>query len=147
MTRTIALSAGATALLLATPAFAHHPSGAGSTGEAGPIVTTPAETLEKGHSAAAVVFEYLKFDALSDAELSVPGHPHSLDAILVPSFVYAYGVTDNLTLSLRLPFIRRTNIREGNVHGGVPEINALGDSAGVGDLSLLVQYRFFNDRA
>ena len=147
MLRTIALSAGATALLLATPAIAHHPSGAGAAGGAGPIVTTPAETLEKGHSSAAVVFEYLKFKALSDAVLATAGHPHSLDAILAPSLVYAYGVTDNLTLSLRLPFIRRTGIREGHVHGGVPEIHELGDSAGIGDLSLLAQYRFFYDRA
>jgi hypothetical protein len=147
MIRTIALGAGATALLLATPAFAHHPSGAGSTGEAGPIVTVPATTLEQGHSAAAVVFEYLKFDALSDAQLTVPGHPHSLDAILVPSLIYSYGVTDDLTLSLRLPFVRRTDIREGHVHGGVPEVDQLGDSAGFGDLSLFGQYRFFKDRA
>jgi len=38
MLRNIALSAGMTALLLATPAFAHHPSGAGSALGAGPII-------------------------------------------------------------------------------------------------------------
>jgi hypothetical protein len=85
MLRIVAVSAGATALLLVTPAYAHHPSGAGPTGEAGPIVTIPATTLEQGQSSAAVVFEYLKFDALSDAQLAVPGHPHSLNAILAPS--------------------------------------------------------------
>jgi hypothetical protein len=147
MIRTIALGAGATALLLATPAFAHHPSGAGSTGEAGPIFTVPATTLEQGQSSAAVVFEYLKFDALSDAQLAVPGHPHSLDAILAPSLLYSYGITDDVTLTLRLPFVRRTNIREGHVHGGVPEVDQLGDSAGFGDLSLFGQYRFFRHRA
>jgi hypothetical protein len=147
MRRTIALSAGAIALLISTPAFAHHPSGAGGAGEAGPVITIPAETLEQGHVSVAVVYEYLKFKALSDAMLTVPGHPHSLDAILAPSLAYAYGVTDNLTLSLRLPFITRTGIREGHVHGGVPEVDALGDSAGVGDLSLLAQYRLFYDRA
>jgi hypothetical protein len=147
MRRTIALSAGATALLISTPGFAHHPSGAGGAGEAGPVITIPAEALEKGDSSAAVVFEYLKFKALSDKALTVPGHPHSLDAILAPSLVYAYGVTDNLTLSLRLPFITRTGLREGHVHGGVPEIDVLGDSAGIGDVSLLSQYRFFYDRS
>jgi len=147
MYRKIALSAGATALLLVTPAFAHHTSGAGSTGETGPIVTTPATTIEQGQSSAAVVFEYLKFDALSDAQLGVPGHPHSLDAILASSLIYSYGVTDDLTLTLRLPFIRRTNIREGHLHGGEAEIEALGDSAGVGDLSVFGQYRFYRDRA
>jgi hypothetical protein len=147
MIRTIALGAGATALLLATPAFAHHPSGAGPTGEAGPIVTVPATTLEQGRSSAAVVFEYLKFDSLSDAQLAVPGHPHSLDTILAPSLLYSYGVTDDLTLTLRLAFVRRTDIREGHVHGGVPEVDQLGDAAGFGDLSLFGQYRLFRDRA
>jgi hypothetical protein len=151
MFRTIALSAGATALLLATPAvapaFAHHPSGAGSIGGAGPIVTIPATTLEKGHSSAAVVLEYIKLDALSDAMLKANPHAHSLDAILAPSLLYAYGVTDDLTLSLRLPFVRRTDIREGHQHHGEPaEVLHLADSAGVGDLSLLAQYRFLKDR-
>jgi hypothetical protein len=150
MFRTIALGAGATALLFATtaftPALAHHPSGAGSTGGAGPIVTIPATTLEKGQGSAAVVFEYLQFDALSDAVLKANPHAHSLDAILAPSLLYAYGVTDDLTLSLRLPFVRRTDIREGHQHQGEPaEVLQLGDSAGVGDLSLLAQYRFYRN--
>ena len=54
MFRTVALSAGITALL-AYPAFAHHPSGASSTSGAGPIATISATTLEKGHSVAGVV--------------------------------------------------------------------------------------------
>jgi hypothetical protein len=147
MLRSIALSAGLTALLLATPLHAHHPSGAGSAGGAGPIVTVPGTTLEKGQSSAAVVFEYVGYNALSDAQLAVHGHPHSLDAIFAPSLLYSYGVTDDLTLTLRLPYVRRTNIREGHVHGGVPEIHELGDSAGVGDLSVLAQYRLLRDRA
>src|SRR5262245_5543178 len=147
MLRNLALSAGATALILATPASAHHPSGAGTAGSAGPIITIPGVTMEKGQSAAAVVFEYVRFNALSDAQLSVPGHPHSLDAILVPSLFYSYGVTDDLTLTLRIPFVRRTNIREGHVHNGVPEVDLLGDSAGVGDLTVFAQYRLLSSRA
>jgi outer membrane putative beta-barrel porin/alpha-amylase len=151
MLRIIALSAGATALLLSTSAFAHHPSGAGSTGEAGPIVTVPATTLEQGHSSAAVVFEYLKFNAFSDSELlgkALQG-PHSVDTILSPSLLYAYGVTNDLTLALRLPFVRRTNIREGHQHDTSEPADLLeqGDSAGFGDLSLFGQYRFYKDRA
>jgi hypothetical protein len=147
MFRNLALGAGLTALLLATPSHAHHPSGAGTAGGAGPIITIPGTTLEKGESSAAVVFEYIKFNALSDAQLSVPGHPHSLDAIFAPSLLYSYGITDDLTLTLRLPFVRRTNIREGHVHGGVPEVHELGDSAGVGDLSVFAQYRLLRHRA
>ncbi len=146
MFRGIAFSLVLTALLLATAVHAHHPSGAGSAGGAGPIVTIPGTTLERGHSSVAVVFEYIGFNASSDAQLSNAGHPHSLDAIFAPSLLYSYGITDDLTLTLRLPFVRRSNIREGHVHGGVPEIHELGDSAGVGDLSVLAQYRLLNSR-
>jgi hypothetical protein len=142
------IAAGAiSALVLTTSAPAHHPSGAGSGGGAGPIVTIPGTTLEQGQSAAAIVFEFLKFNPLSDAQLGVPGHLHSLDAILAPSLLYSYGVTNDLTLSLRLPHVRRTGLREGHVHGGVPEVHELGQSAGIGDLSVLGQYRFYDDRA
>jgi hypothetical protein len=147
MLRSVALSAVTTALLLITPAFAHHPSGAGSTGGAGPIVTIPGTTLEKGHSSAAVVFEYIKLNPLSDAQLgSMHPHPHSLNAILSPSLLYAYGVTDDLTLALRLPFVRRTNIRDAHAPPN-NQPGPIGDSAGVGDLSALAQYRFLTDRA
>jgi outer membrane putative beta-barrel porin/alpha-amylase len=140
MFRSVALSAGATALLLVTPAFAHHPSGAGSTGGAGPIITAPATTLEKGQSVAGIVLEVINLDPLSLDQLGGHPHPHSLESIVATSLVFAYGVTDNLTLSLRLPFVRRTDILD--AHEG-----PLGDAAGVGDLSVLGQYRFYNDRA
>jgi hypothetical protein len=139
MLRTVALSAGVTALL-AYPAFAHHPSGTSSTGDAGPIATVSATTLEKGHSVTGVVVEAIGLDPLTLDQLGGHPHPHSLEGIFATSLVYAYGVTDNLTLSLRLPFVRRTDILD--AHEG-----ALGDAAGVGDLSVLGQYRFYNNRA
>ena len=107
----------------------------------------PGSTLDQGQSSAAVVFEWIKFNALSNSQLAVPGHPHSLDTILAPSLFYSYGITNDLMLTLRLPYVRRTNIREGHVHGGEPEVEQLGNSAGVGDLSVLGQYCFFNNRA
>ena len=48
------------ALLLATPAFAHHPGGASNTGGAGPINTIAASTLEAGHGAVAFLYEYMQ---------------------------------------------------------------------------------------
>ena len=52
-------------------------------------------------------------------------------------------------LALRLPHVRRTNIREGHhehVHdvGDVNTVEARGDSQGIGDLVLLAQGRFLN---
>jgi hypothetical protein len=156
MLRTIALGAGVTALL-ACPAFAHHPSGASSTGGAGPIATISATTLEKGQGVAGIVLEAVDIDPFSDAQLAgFAGnhvHAHSLDAILAPSLVIAYGLTADFTISARLPVIMRQNIREGSHHhpgGGAPAENSvveLGDSSGIGDLSLLGQYRFLNNKA
>ena len=95
------------AFVLAPPAFAHHPSGVSSTGGAGPIATISASTLEAGESSAGVFFEMVKIDPFSDAQLKTFAglgiHVHSLDAILAPSLVYAYGVTSDLTVSARLP--------------------------------------------
>ena len=141
--------AALTALVLASPAFAHHPSGVSSTGGAGPIATISASTLDEGYSAAAVFFEMVKIDPFSDAQLKTFAgqgiHVHSLDVILAPTLVYAYGVTNDLTVIARLPVLMRQNIREGDAAG--PSVDARGDTSGVGDMTLLGQYRFYNDKA
>lgn len=151
MYRKSTLGTAALALLLGAPAYAHHPSGVSSTGGAGPINTISATTLEQGQSAASIFFELVKFNAFSNAKLlDLVGngveHPHTLDAILAPSLSFAYGMTKDLTVSARLPYIQRTDIREGHDHGG-GLVEDLGESSGIGDLTLLGQYRFFNNRA
>jgi hypothetical protein len=50
-------------------------------------------------------------------------------------------VSDDLTLSARLPYIERRNIREGEIEDGDAEAHTHGDSAGLGDLLLFGQYR------
>src|ERR1700704_4966779 len=124
------------AFVLAPSAFAHHPSGVSSTGGAGPIATISASTLEAGHSAAAVFVEMVKIDPFSDAQLKTFAgqgiHVHSLDAILAPTLVYAYGVTNDLTVIARLLVLMRQNIREGDAAG--PTVDARGDTSGIGDM-------------
>ena len=152
--------AGGAALLLAQPAFAHHPSGVGSTGGAGPINTISASPLDKGETAASIAFEWIKFDPLNNAFLADFGathghdvHVHSLSSILAPAMSVGYGITADFTISARLPVVVRTDIKEAaHVHPGagapaVGTVDFLGDSAGIGDLSLLGQYRFYNNRA
>lgn len=76
---------------------------------------------------------------------------HSVEHLLGGSFRFAYGVTDDLTVGLRLPFVYRSNIREvesGHDHGhgfAVHNIFDHGDSQGIGDMSFWGQYRFFNN--
>jgi hypothetical protein len=135
--------------------MAHHPGGAGNVGGAGPIVTISAATLAEGQTAVAVMFEMTRIGAFSDGQLtsfaSRHVHAHSMDAILAPSVAVAYGITNDVMVSARLPYILRTDIREGHhhhVHGGgaINEAIARGDAEGVGDLAALLHWRLVNDR-
>jgi hypothetical protein len=106
-----------------------------------------------------VTLEHTDFDELSDAALietaealAIAGedqvHAHSLSAIETRAVNLAYGLTEDLMLAARLPFIARDNIREAHTHEEAPgvfhaEVHALGDAEGWGDLSLLAQWRFF----
>jgi hypothetical protein len=143
-------------LLFGSGALAHHPGGASNTGGAGPITTISASTLEGGHGAVAFLYEYLAFGGLGDADLVAAAskhiHAHSIGTIQSASASAAYGVTDDFTVSLRIPYVRRTDIREGHhehAAGGVVtnSVDFRGDSSGIGDLTLLGQYRFFNNTA
>jgi hypothetical protein len=148
-----AAGASLAACMLVPSAFAHHPSGVSSAGGAGPIATIQATTLDQGHGAAGVFFEMVKIAPFSDEELKTLAgrhiHAHSMDAILAPTLVFAYGLTSDFTVMARLPYIIRRDIREGH-HSHGPQGNTVderGDAAGIGDLTLLGQYRFLNSRA
>ena len=76
-------------------------------------------------------------------------HAHSIGTIQSASSALAYGVTDDFMLALRLPYVLRTNIREGHHEhvGGVAlnTMDARGDAQAVGDAVLLAQGRFLNN--
>lgn len=157
MARAIACSAGAVLGVsgFSAPALAHHPGGTGNAVAAGPVNTIPATTLEQGHSAIAFFHEFIRFGGLSDRELSAAAgrheHAHSIGAIQSPSLSASFGVTNDLTLSLRLPYVLRTDIREGHhAHTGAGAatntVDARGDTSGIGDIAALGQWRFFNSQ-
>jgi hypothetical protein len=136
----------------ASPAFAHHPGGGGNTGDAGPIFTIPASTLDEGQLAVGVMFEYVRLRGLSDATLTsaaVAGNEgvHDLKTIESVSAVVAYGLTHDLTVGMRVPWVGRTGIREGDA---TDPLNAIvldrGSTFGFSDVTFLGQYRFFNDK-
>ncbi len=134
-------------LFLACAASAHHPAAGTGFGRTGPIRTLSAETLEKGKWAFSFQMEHFDFDSFSDEELasfSLDGEDaHSADSVTQAFVVLSYGILEDLTVSLKLPYIWFDNIRE--AHGDEPgEVHVHGDSDGIGDLSLLAQYRFFN---
>ena len=142
--------------LIASPAFAHHPGGAGNTGGAGPIATISASTLEAGHGAIAFLYEYLAFGGLGDNDLIAAAgkhiHAHSIGTIQSASVGAAYGVTDDFMVSVRIPWVNRTDIREGHhehLAGGIVSntVDYRGDASGIGDVTVLGQYRFLNNQA
>src|SRR3954454_9845088 len=155
MTREVSAFVGAFAMI-ASPALAHHPGGASNTGGAGPIVTISASTLEAGHGAAAFIYEYIAFGGLGDRDLidaaSKHQHVHSIGSIQSASASAAYGVTDDFMVSVRIPWVNRTDIREGHhehLAGGVVSntVDYRGDASGIGDVTVLGQYRFLNNQA
>lgn len=139
-------------------AFAHHPGGPGNTGGSGPINTISATTLRQGTGVAGVAIEYYSLSELNDAtliraaneaEASGEDHSsvHSLNSIVSPSLSLAYGLTDNLMVSVRMTHVLRTNIREGEIEDGEAEAHVHGDAGGIGDLTALAQWRFLNAKA
>lgn len=166
-----ATSAAAALAASTTLAAAHHPASPGNTGGAGPINTISANTLEQGRGVIGIVVDYTSLDALSDDVLERAAlqaheegedhaHVHSLDSITAPSLNFAYGITDDVTVAVRLPHVKRKGIREGHVHehegedgedgghdeGAEAEVHNHGTSSGIGDLSLLGQWRFLNNQ-
>jgi hypothetical protein len=149
-------------------AGADHASMAIGAGTAGPINTESGVTISKGHWTAGVRSEYVNFDEFSDEKLirlreeDPDADLHSVGTIHNLSAGAFYGVTDDLTVGLRLPYVRRTDVREpagGHDHtagqrgpvtlpNGTEEdepltVLDLGNADGLGDLLLFGQYRFF----
>jgi hypothetical protein len=137
---------------LAAPAMGHHPGGGGNTGGAGPIFTIPASTLDQGQTAVGVMFEYVRLRTLSDgtligAALSGNEGVHDLKTIESASAIMAYGLTKDFTVSMRVPWVGRTGIREGEATDPLnPDVVNRGSAAGFGDVTFFGQYRFFNDK-
>lgn len=129
---------------ISAPALAHHTGPTGIGGNGGGLAVQGPDTLEAGKAAAGVQLTYLRTEQRSAAELAALAaqdvHAHDIDYMATGVIGLAYGVTDRLTLTAELPFIRRAGLREGVA---VPlGVNRLGDVSGIGDASLLAKYRF-----
>jgi len=151
----------------AVPARADHPSVSLGSGAAHALNTESAVSLDHGMWSVGIRSEYVRFREYSNGRLrglrrrDPDADLHSVDALLATSLGVFYGVTDDLTLGLRLPYVRRFGIRE-PVHGiagaalsaahvtgahnadggGNQVIDDLGNVDGIGDLSLFGQWRF-----
>lgn len=145
----IVLGMAAFAVLASTAtASAHHP-GIGGVGGAGGIVTIGAGTLEQGEFAASAFIEYNRLRQLSDPTLlaNVGNGVHGLQSVESRVLALAYGITNDFTVSLRLPWVKRTGILEAvqDDPADPVTINDRGNTSGFGDVTVLGQFRFLNN--
>lgn len=142
----LALSLG-----IGSTALADHGSLGFGLGTASPIVTDTGVSLPEGMWASGIRTQFISFDSASDQKLlglhnankdNPKGDVHSVSTLLQPALFAAYGVTDNLSLGLRVPWTLRSNVRSPNEEGS--SVDKLGDANGFGDTSLFGQYRFYH---
>ncbi|HEX8874946.1 MAG TPA: transporter, partial [Nitrosospira sp.] len=132
-------------------ALADHGSLGFGIGTASPIITQTGITLPVGMWAGGLITQFTSFNSASDATLlslknnaidDAHGDVHSVSSMIQPSVFAAYGVTDNLTLGIRLPYVQRFGIRSPNEDGDA--VNNQGNPGGFGGVSVFSQYRFFH---
>ena len=130
-------------------ASAHHP-GVGGIGGAGGIFTIGAGTLDQGQFAFSAFVDYLRLKQLSDPTLlaNVGKDVHGLQTVESRALAFAYGITNDLTVSVRLPWVRRTGILEGVQEDPADPamVRDRGNTSGFGDVTVLGQYRFLNNQ-
>lgn len=138
------------ALSITASAWADHASVGLGGGAGSPIYTESAITLPQGRWSASLRSEYNNFSRIADPQLA-DSERHSVDTLLSTALGLSYGLTDDLTLGLRLPYIQRRNVREADhhvfdhgagAHGHPERILDLGDPEGLGDATLFGEYRF-----
>ena len=145
-TKIIYAAMGAYLILHTHSTLADHPTVAFGSEGIGAINTISANPLPVDAWAIGVRSEFINNDSFTNeqledfAENGLEG-VHSIDRVSSTSVSLSYGVTDDLTISARLPYVERKNIREGELEAGIPEVHIHGDSSGVGDLLLFGHYR------
>ena len=137
---------------VSSPALADHAGPTGIGGNGASLYALSPDTLEQGKASAGFRLTYSRPDQRSDGELQTLAgqhiHAHNTDYNLTTAAGVAYGITDKLTVSAELPYVRRDGLREGehaHVSGeAVNEVAQLGNVSGVGDLSLIAKYKLLD---
>jgi hypothetical protein len=140
--------------LLAPVVHASHTAGTSlGTGSGSSINTESAVPLAPGGWSLGTRWERQVSDRLSDDELlriktdDPDADLHSVDQLNVISIDFAYGLTENLTLGLTLPWVERQDVRAPEQTELGIELLELGDSKGLGDLKVFGLWRFFQEAA
>ncbi len=137
------------AIGLISTASADHPTAVFGSEHGGPLNTISATSLPRGSWAMGMRTEVINSNAFSDAELAGLASVgvedvHAIDHIISASASFAYGVSDKLDLGIRIPWVLRENIREGELEDGEAEAHSHGDAQGIGDLVVLANYQVYS---
>lgn len=140
--RPLSRAAGA----LAATAFALAPSMAlahGDHGGGGGIVLPPGTTL------VTLSYDLARYQPISDdrlLELSAQGqNAHGIREIAVPALSVAYGLTRNLTLAVRVPYLADRSVNETGEDPDNPEVVHRGGVYGFGDMTFTGTYEVLHD--
>ena len=138
-------------LVLSGRTMADHASPFFETGIAGAIMTASGSTLPKSKFVFVPRVQFIDNDELSDETLETAGaldeEVHSVASLLRASANLAYGISNDLTVGLSLPYVKRSNIREAHHDMGMGEVEVAGDSKGLGDMAVFSQYRFYHNES
>ena len=134
---TKAATAASLGVFATSSAFAHGDSGGG-----GGVI------LPAGTTLVVIDYDVTKYREISDARLTAlalqgVAEVHSLKTIRVPALTLGYGLTRDLTLSVRLPYLHNQEIRE--TDPGAGGVAARGGVDGFGDASFTGTYRLYNN--
>jgi hypothetical protein len=111
--------------------------------------TISANTMEKGGFFLGVNAETIRNKNLSDSTIidalnNNSEHLHAIDSINSYALTASYGITNDLTFNLQLPYVSRKGIRAGEDNGGTPEVHPHDDINEIGDASALLQYKVYD---
>jgi len=128
---------------------ASHVLGVGS-GNSATAYTISANTMEEGNFYLGMNTEVVRNKSLSDTAIlaalnSGSEHLHNIDSIYSYAISASYGITNNLTLNVQLPYVSRKGIRAGEDDGGGPEVHPHDDIKELGDAAALLQYKVYDD--
>lgn len=121
---------------------AHHEGSISGPGIAGPIITLPARTLPKGRAFLSSGLKYTNFENFSRGQVASLNARRQtsgqIDNSLQVNIGAGYGITDDWDIYMSIPYQFKYNLIE--TDGG--QRTDFGDSIGLGDITLLSQYRF-----
>ncbi len=138
-----------TTLILTTPLWACNASHVLGSGGSGAVYTMSANTMKEGGLYLGFNTERVRNNSLKDTTILTAlqngsEHLHNIDAINSYAFSLSYGISNDLTLNMQLPYLSRTNIRAGEFEESIAKVHPHSDAEGMGDFSAILTYKIYD---